>query len=169
MPIAIPPISFFVRLALLELDHRMKYTNYVQPVCLQEGVKFSPGEVCTVAGWGYTRHKGEIQDKLRDVKIKLVSRTICNLPQSYNGTVHDRAICAGYKTGGRDACQHDSGGPLSCWKGDHWYLVGQVSWGDKCAIPYKYGVYTNMEKLTPWVLKTIATNDRRRRKPKRHG
>ena len=106
-----------------------------------------------MAGWGHTHfNAGIVQDILREVTVELVSREKCNSPVSYNGSVHGRAICAGYEAGGRDACQYDSGGPLFCKKaGKGWYVVGQVSWGIECGLPYKYGVYTNMEVLTPWV------------------
>ena len=38
----------------------------------------------------------------------------------------DRNLCAGYLTGGRDACYVDSGGPLTCHVDGHWTLVGII-------------------------------------------
>ena len=142
--------------ALLELRGQINYTSHAKPIkLLRDSIKFQPGHQCNVAGWGHTHYEGSVQDILHEVTVELVSKTKCNSPQSYNGSIHGRAICAGYDTGGRDACQYDSGGPLFCKKSGTWYLVGQVSWGDKCAQPYKYGVYTNMEILTPWVTRVI--------------
>ena len=150
-------INFFS--ALLELHGKIKYSRYARPIkLLRNGIKFHPGHECYIAGWGHTYFSGVLQKIIREVKVKLVSRKKCNSPKSYNGSIHERAICAGYEAGGRDACQYDSGGPLFCTKkvkSAKWYLVGQVSWGDKCALPHKYGVYSNMEALGPWVLRTI--------------
>ncbi|CAB3996032.1 transmembrane protease serine 11D-like [Paramuricea clavata] len=144
--------------ALLEFLGHINYTSYAKPIrLLGDGTRFRPGHKCNIAGWGHTHFEGKTQDILREVAVELVSRKKCNSPISYNGTVHNRAICAGYEGGGRDACQYDSGGPLFCRKAGRWYLVGQVSWGDKCGLPHKYGVYSNMQRLTPWVKSIIKT------------
>ena len=157
-------------LALLELQGEINYTSYVQPITLlQANTKFRPGHKCNIAGWGHTHFDGKVQDILREVTVELVSRQKCNSPRSYNGSIHNRAICAGYNAGGKDACQFDSGGALFCKKRGTWYLVGQVSWGENCGLPYKYGVYSNMEVLTPWVMSTINTPVRNVRVFNRHG
>jgi secreted trypsin-like serine protease len=53
--------------------------------------------------------------------------------------------------GGKDSCQGDSGGPASVGPADQAKLVGLVSWGEDCALPYKYGVYTNVWRFVKWV------------------
>lgn len=73
---------------------------------------------------------------------------------SYNGAVGGNFLCAGFKEGGTDKCSYDSGGPLACPdpSGDGtWMLAGIVSWGERCALPYKYGVYTNVNEYTRWM------------------
>ena len=75
-------------------------------------------------------------------------------PSSYNGTIGNNFLCAGFKEGGTDACSYDSGGPLACpvLDGDgRWMLAGIVSWGEGCALPHKYGVYTNVNEFTEWM------------------
>ena len=143
-------------LAVLELQSDINYTSCAKPIkLLGDGTQFHPGYQCNVAGWGHTHWEGLVQDILHEVTVELVSRKKCNSPKSYNGSIHGRAICAGYDKGGRDACQYDSGGALFCKATTGWYLVGQVSWGEKCGLPHKYGVYSNMKALTPWVKKTM--------------
>ena len=76
------------------------------------------------------------------------------LSRSYNGTIGKNFLCAGFKEGGSDACSYDSGGPLACPmpNGDgRWMLAGIVSWGEKCGLPHKYGVYTNVNEYIPWM------------------
>ena len=64
-------------------------------------------------GWGATSISGSRHNVLREATVKIVPRDICNLPVSYNGTIHERAICAGYTSGMAGACEFDSGGKLS--------------------------------------------------------
>jgi len=56
-------------------------------------------------------------------------------------------ICAGYMLGGQDACEGDSGGPLTA----DGILYGIVSWGYKCSEPFFPGVYTNVADLMWWI------------------
>lgn len=84
---------------------------------------------------------------------KLMLAVSC-VSSSYNGAVGGNFLCAGFKEGGTDACSYDSGGPLACPdpSGDGtWMLAGIVSWGERCALPHKYGVYTNVNEYTRWM------------------
>lgn len=82
----------------------------------------------------------------------MVSKEVCNNNVSYNGVIHEQFFCAGYQAGGRDSCSGDSGGPFVCQNeaGD-WVLQGIVSWGDGCALPNKYGVYTEVRRMLPFI------------------
>lgn len=137
------------------------FNNYVQPLCLpRPDDVFSPNEECYVAGWGHTQWNGTQPDILRETKIRIVSREVCNQEKSYNGTIHGTAMCAGFPEGGIDACEYDSGGPLVCTKCGRHYAAGLVSWGEKCALPNKYGVYANLTVLTPWITEKISKFER---------
>lgn len=122
-------------------------------------VAFPYGKQCYIAGWGKTKWSGHQPIRLQEAIVKLVSRTACNAPDSYDGKVHQRAICAGYAEGGVDACQYDSGGALACEHHGRFYVHGLVSWGIGCARPLKYGVYTNMGLLKTWAIKTVLEEE----------
>ena len=152
-------IAHFIS-ALIQLSQRANLSNWVNTICLQNSiVTFPYGKSCYIAGWGKTRWSGSQPEKLQEAVVKLVPRTTCNRPESYNGKVHQRAICAGYAAGGVDACQYDSGGALACEHEGRFYVHGLVSWGVGCARPLKYGVYTNMELLRSWVVQTILNEE----------
>lgn len=80
----------------------------------------------------------------------MVDRTRCNV--AYQGYVGQSMICAGFDSGGQDACNGDSGGPLFYLNDDNYFIVaGVVSWGAGCARPGYPGVYTEVADYRDWV------------------
>ncbi|XP_031563869.1 transmembrane protease serine 6-like [Actinia tenebrosa] len=148
-------------LALLQLDYPIKFDAKVFPICLPStNIDLSPGKRCYISGWGRNGWKGTRAKNLKQAAVPLVSRDQCNNKESYNGQVHKTSLCAGFEDGAADACQSDSGGPLSCENRGRWYLAGVISWGRRCGRPHKYGVYANVRVLRPWIIKTIQTIDK---------
>ena len=152
----------------MELEKPVSFENHIQPVCLyRPDLNFHTGEECWVVGWGHTKWGGTKPAKLNYAKVRLISKQMCNSNKSYNGTIHNTALCAGFPKGGVDSCEYDSGGGLVCKRCDQYYLLGLVSWGHECARPWKFGVYTNMVVLTSWVQETIRNVAKnQRQKPK---
>jgi hypothetical protein len=70
--------------------------------------------------------------------------------------VGQTAFCAGYKKGGTDTCQGDSGGPLYVAgpNGEH-IQAGITSFGNGCARPDAYGVYTNVGQFEDWIKERV--------------
>lgn len=144
--------------ALIKLDKDSK----LEPIAMNtEEINITEdGKINSItAGWGYIREGGySLSNTLQKVEVPLVSQESCN--RSYNNGITDRMICAGLKDGGKDSCQGDSGGPLfikdaTTQKNK---LVGIVSWGQGCARPNLYGVYTKVNNQMAWIEKTIADN-----------
>ncbi|XP_041955024.1 trypsin isoform X1 [Alosa sapidissima] len=128
------------------------------PVVLNSYVSFAPlprqdasvaeGRVCRVSGWGRTSPAGgQIPSVLRTVKLPIVSTARCNSSDSFNGSISENMICAGYSAGGKDACKGDSGGPLVC----EGQVYGIVSWGEGCADARYPGVYTAVPRYRRWI------------------
>lgn len=147
------------------------YDNDVALIQLTEGVSQKPIGLATLAntaleandhtaviiGWGITE-VGSASDVLRQVEAPLVDIEQCR--QSYgifNGRVTDNMICAGLQSGGKDSCHGDSGGPLMVFDGQHtqWKQIGIVSWGEGCAQPNYYGVYTRLSHYADWITSQI--------------
>lgn len=95
----------------------------------------------TVYGWGRTAELSPPSRRLREVDVPIRADAECaaEVPDYRPGGM----LCAGYPEGGKDACEGDSGGPLTV-AGE---LVGLVSYGRGCARPNQPGVYT---RLSPY-------------------
>jgi secreted trypsin-like serine protease len=105
-----------------------------------------PGTKLRTIGWGTLTEGGSSPRDLRQVDVPVVSNRVCNQPVSYAGSITTRMLCAGLKAGGKDSCQGDSGGPLFQYTraGKKGLQAGIVSFGDGCARPDKFGVYTRI-------------------------
>ncbi|KAG5275017.1 hypothetical protein AALO_G00142650 [Alosa alosa] len=130
--------------------------NFVSLVPLprqDEGVL--EGRMCQVSGWGYTSHKsGHLSPTLHSATLPAISIARCNSSQSFSGNITSSMMCAGYHTGGRDACEGDSGGPLVC----EGRLHGVVSWGNGCGDAKFPGVYTSVAKFRRWIDRTVYSS-----------
>lgn len=104
-----------------------------------------------VTGWGDTENIPQWPTELREVQVPIILNTLCNDVSHYNGQITSNMMCAGFEAGGKDSCQGDSGGPLVVDTGSGWQLAGVVSWGDGCADPGAYGVYTRVSNYTSWI------------------
>jgi trypsin len=125
----------------------------------QEAQLAATGDRAFVTGWGSLLNNGDFPDDftpdLQEVNVPIVSRSNCNDANSYNGAITARMFCAGQT--GKDSCQGDSGGPLVVRDLQNRYqiLAGVVSWGTGCALANRYGVYSRVAVLRPWVVQTM--------------
>uniref|UniRef100_A0A8D1TEC8 Enteropeptidase n=1 Tax=Sus scrofa TaxID=9823 RepID=A0A8D1TEC8_PIG len=138
-------------IAMMHLEFKVNYTDYIQPICLpEENQVFPPGRICSIAGWGKVIYQGSPADILQEADVPLLSNEKCQqqMPE-YNIT--ENMMCAGYEEGGIDSCQGDSGGPLMCLENNRWLLAGVTSFGYQCALPNRPGVYARVPRFTEWI------------------
>ncbi|NXD09997.1 TMPS6 protease, partial [Nothocercus nigrocapillus] len=142
--------------ALLQLDHPVISSPFIQPICLPAPSHiFEPGLHCWITGWGAIKEGGRISNMLQKVDVQLIQQDICS--EAYHYMISPRMLCAGYHKGMKDACQGDSGGPLACKEpSGKWFLAGLVSWGMGCARPNYYGVYTRITQVLGWMNQTMS-------------
>jgi len=145
--------SYFNDIALLELKSPMVELSSIKLIDREE--QQAPESWVYSAGWGATSQSGPEPEVLQKVRLPIVSYTKCTAKGSYkkDQLFEGGTICAGYDQGGMDSCQGDSGGPLYSVdpETDNMNLVGVVSWGDGCAQPKKYGVYTRVNFYLDWI------------------
>lgn len=125
------------------------------PVAMNDtDFKIPPEEqavMATIAGWGDLAEGGASPSILQKAEVPLVDEVTCNA--SYAGQISDRMMCAGFSAGGKDSCTGDSGGPLTVADpAGHLKLVGIVSWGDGCALPKKFGIYSKVSTAYSWII-----------------
>ncbi len=109
------------------------------------------GNLASVIGWGQTNVNDNYSysNSLQYTSMPIVSNEICN--QSYTDDVANSMLCAGFKQGGTDGCSGDSGGPLLIKHEGEWQQIGVMSWGESCALPDYYGVYTRLTSFTDFI------------------
>jgi trypsin len=135
--------------ALIRLDRESTHA----PIAIGHQAPAAGASLVT-AGWGVDNEESyELPRALMKVSVPVVSREACNA--SYGNRVTERMICAGFEEGGKDSCQGDSGGPLFSVQGVP-TILGVVSWGEGCARPRKYGVYSNVAAVSDWIHSTTG-------------
>ncbi|KAJ2940920.1 hypothetical protein O0L34_g10182 [Tuta absoluta] len=143
--------------SLLRLDRPMPIGRNIAVLNLpSKDYAMKEGDILIVTGWGSTDESGygHIPDRIRFVPVPVMRLENCQ--KSYRFYITPRMLCAGYATGGKDACNHDSGGPAV----RDGVLLGVVSFGGKqCGDPRSPGVYSRVSEITDWVEKTISANE----------
>jgi secreted trypsin-like serine protease len=160
------PETYDNDIALIELFTPLPLGERIRAIPLvttqTEAELLRPTAPLIVLGWGATQEGGSAVRDLRYVDVPSVERAVCNRPLSYDGRVTANMLCAGVAAGGVDSCAGDSGGsltaPATATAADA-RLAGIVSWGEGCARPNKYGVYTRVANFAGWVAACIAKPD----------
>ncbi|XP_072394638.1 phenoloxidase-activating factor 1-like [Diabrotica undecimpunctata] len=146
-------------IAVIRLIDRIKYTEFIRPICLPEPNEGSAiNDELTVAGWGATEFASGYTDLKLKVEIPFVKRDDCL--NAYRKAridipgLSDSQICVGGNKG-KDSCSGDSGGPLMrrTRKNDNqWYQEGIVSFGPKeCGTDGVPGIYTKVSSFLSWI------------------
>lgn len=159
---SVPRVGRWVRLrndiALLELDSGVRFTDYVQPICLNSLEK-SKLESGMVVGWGKTEG-GVFSETLKAASMPIRSHMECfaSNPEVFGSTLDYGTICAGYQNG-TSVSNGDSGGGLvvkRCFVSRcSWSLAGIVAFaaGNIAGTVQSdgYGAFTEVQMYLPWI------------------
>lgn len=158
-------------IAIIELSQTIDFVNNsISPICIpRNDNKDYTGLLATVSGWGSTVGYNQIPTPhpvphfpniLQEAEIPVLSNTKCE--ENVVGLT-ERMLCAGdmtgFENGGKDACQADSGGPLTVQENSQYQLIGIVSFGVGCASKGNPGVYARVTKFLNWINKIVAPKE----------
>ncbi|XP_064075556.1 serine proteinase stubble-like [Vanessa tameamea] len=150
------PATFEYDLALLRFYEPVTFQPNILPVCVPDDDDDYVGRTAYVTGWGRLYDEGPLPSVLQEVEVPVINNTACEsmyLAAGYNEHIPNIFICAGWKKGGSDSCEGDSGGPMVVPRGrdGRFVLSGIISWGIGCAEPNQPGVYTRISEFRDWI------------------
>lgn len=166
-------INYKNDIALIKLNERLIFSNYIMPVCIPDSSFNLTNQDGIATGWGSLLSGGALSRYLMEVELPILNDVRCK--QKYSNVETTNAICAGDYNLNKDTCQGDSGGPLVVEHHEHdhdhdhdhdddhdhdhdhiaYYLVGITSWGYGCG---DGGVYTRTSAYLNWISQTIKNN-----------
>ena len=132
---------------------KLATSSTIAPVVLVDAAQTGAqgGDSATVIGWGTTSMGGQPSVQLRQVDVPIRSHAECEAAYGA-ASITGNMVCAGFDAGQQDSCQGDSGGPLVVEHSPNsWRQAGIVSWGQGCALPGKFGVYSRVANYLDWV------------------
>lgn len=155
-------------IAILELSTEVRFTEYVQPACINQ-VPDLTDQLGTVVGWGVTETDA-LTPVLKSSRMPAIGSIQCiESDRDIFGATLDRSLfCAGY-TNGTTVCNGDSGGGIHFERDGAWYVGGLVSFtgvrdsGHLCRTK-GYAGFTNVFHFLPWIwnitqLTSLAQNN----------
>lgn len=116
--------SFEADIAVLELEHEIQFTNFIQPICMANS---DLNSVTTgfVAGFGKSE-AGHVENIARTVTIPIHENKVCAKSKDHETILGGRSICGG-SADGVGVCEGDSGSGLIIQKDGIHFIRGIVS------------------------------------------
>nr|XP_018917962.1 PREDICTED: serine proteinase stubble [Bemisia tabaci] len=149
------PRTFEYDLALLRFYEPVKFQPNIIPICVPEDDTNFVSSTAYVTGWGRLYEDGPLPSVLQEVSVPVINNSVCETMYRSAGFIEhipEIFICAGWRKGGFDSCEGDSGGPMVIQRPDkRWLLAGVISWGIGCAEPNQPGVYTRISEFRDWI------------------
>ena len=109
------PRTFDNDFSVFHLNQPVKIGSRVSPANLPPpnfGGNFLNNRILRASGWGRTLDDEDAPSSavLLQINVPGISNSKCNQPNFYGNRITKNMLCAGYDSGGIDACAGDSGG-----------------------------------------------------------
>ncbi|XP_017072862.2 serine protease grass-like [Drosophila eugracilis] len=139
-------------IGLLRLNQTVMFSDYMRPICVLINERIGPYSIFNVTGWG-ANSRGETPATLQIATLSQMDRYKCIRKFKLEDTMD--WICAGSETS--DACEGDSGGPLSAlrmYQGRRrFFQFGVISKGLRSC--NGLGFYANVAYFGNWIADVI--------------
>ncbi|XP_026021878.1 transmembrane protease serine 9-like [Astatotilapia calliptera] len=131
-------------IAILRLSAQPTLTDYIQPICLDNGRTFAEGLACWAAGWSPGR--GGAEEVMQQFQTSVVN---CGNSSS------SESICTDVFA----LQQGDSGGPLMCKQGGSWFQAVVLTAPSSSARRRRSSVmtFTRVSSFDSFLTKTLGT------------
>ncbi|KAE8741169.1 hypothetical protein FOCC_FOCC013332 [Frankliniella occidentalis] len=148
--------TFEYDLAMLRFYEPVQFQPNILPICVPQDDTNFVGRTAHVTGWGRIYEEGPLPSVLQEVSVPVINNSVCETMYHAAGYIEhipNIFICAGWRKGGFDSCEGDSGGPMVIQRPEdkRWVLAGVISWGIGCAEPNQPGVYTRISEFRDWI------------------
>ncbi|CAL4093051.1 unnamed protein product, partial [Meganyctiphanes norvegica] len=160
----------YADIAILKTDRKVRFSNKVWPFCLPaSNQEFDNFLTVKIAGWGQV-NQSHTSPLIQTAYVKIVENSQCDLlwrqhapdnyavirQLAYPQGLTKQILCAGGE--GVDACNGDSGGPMSYQNTDGLHtIIGIIAKGINCPIfPITPGFYTNVAFYIDWIYSTTG-------------
>lgn len=143
-------------LAVLRLAAPVSFSARVQAIALPVGLDAATwpptGTPAITSGWGATQFGGSPSNQLRRAQVQILGGPGDVVCGQYGANFDVGVeICAGVPAGGIDACQGDSGSPLSVDAAGVPVLAGLTSVGFECGRADFPGIFTRVTSFVTWL------------------
>uniref|UniRef100_A0A1B6MQB4 Peptidase S1 domain-containing protein n=2 Tax=Graphocephala atropunctata TaxID=36148 RepID=A0A1B6MQB4_9HEMI len=149
-------------IGLIKLKKKVEFYDKLKPICLPSP-EFRTNTfvnlAAKVAGWGVNKNNLP-SSRLLEAELQVTDLGECrrNLTSAFPQVLIDKRIVCAYAND-KDSCQGDSGGPLMMFRRlgpkSKMFILGVVSYGNKCALEGYPGVYTRVSEFMPWIMDNI--------------
>lgn len=134
--------------ALIELEHPLKFNDSFSPICLPD---FTDFDNLVAAGWGFVDMHGTEPERLMEAEMLVVSDDVC---QQIYLSLEEHEMCAGDEFS--NVCPGDSGGPLMTRKQGVVFQAGITTAGTAisetdCGLTQNPAIFEKVTSHLPWI------------------
>jgi len=148
--------------AILTLETHVKFSRFIQPLCLPKKPVTETSSKLSISGWGNTVDAKSFNEQMSSQVLQYLDVDqidLENCSEMLNKNLTESHMCIGTREAGKSACQGDSGGPVSRIVDsftEQRELVGVISFGSRvCGSPDPTGVTRFDQQTLNWI-KTIV-------------